>query len=229
MATNYPPLAFKENGVVKGIEVDLARLLAKELNRDLIIDESEWKQLPNLLESSYVNIVMSGVSITKKRSEMVLFSNPFMKVSQMALLREGVQAPNTATLGMGKRIGYSKGTTGELFVKKAFSLAKHKAYKNLRFGIAALLNEEIDYFFHDSPAIWHYSTQNSIENLMGWYVPYTDEHIAWALNSNDYALKKRVDAIILKWQADGTFSRVFNRWIPSRASLLPNGKLISFE
>jgi polar amino acid transport system substrate-binding protein len=229
MATNYPPLAFKERGTIKGVEVDLARLLAKELNRDLIIDESEWTTLPELLNGNYIDMAMSGISITKKRSHMVLFSEPFMSVSQMALLKEGTSAPNIDAKGRGRRIGFSKYTTGEMFVKKSFTLATLKEYKNLRFGIAALLNGEIDYFFYDSPAIWYYSTNNSITGVMGWNVPYTQERIAWAFGTNNTQLKKQVDAVIRKWQQDGTFKRVFNRWIPVRVSQLPSSQLISFE
>jgi len=229
MATNYPPLAFKERGELKGVEVDLARLLAKELNRDLIIDESEWTALPELLDGHYIDMAMSGISITKKRSKMVLFSEPFMSVSQMALLKEGTPAPNIDAKGRGKRIGFSKYTTGEMFVKETFTLATLKEYKNLRFGIAALLNGEIDYFFYDSPAIWYYSTNNSISELMGWNVPYTQERIAWAFNTHNTKLKKQVDAVIRKWQSDGTFERVLYKRIPVRVSQLPPAQMISFE
>jgi polar amino acid transport system substrate-binding protein len=229
MATNYPPLAFKERGEIKGVEVDLARLLAKELNRDLIIDESEWTTLPELLDGHYIDMAMSGISITKKRSHMVLFSEPFMSVSQMALLKEGTPAPNIDAKGRGRRIGSSKYTTGNQFVTEKFTLATHKEYKNLRFGIAALLNGEIDYFFYDSPAIWYYSTNNNIKEIMGWNVPYTQERIAWAFNSHNITLKKQVDAVIEKWKHDGTFERVFNKWIPVRVSQLPTSQLISFE
>ncbi len=214
MAVHYPPLAFKFKGKLQGIEVDFAHALAKELGRPIQIIVLPWTQLPQALETKVVDIVMAGSSITKDREKYVLFSEPYMKVSQMAVMRLGVNTPNPFTKGKGMKIGFSDFTTGEKFVKEAFPLAEQKGFTKLEHGIVAVLNGEVDYFFHDSPSIWYYTATHSLEDLVGWYVPYTDENLAWGFDRKNIAFKKKVDGILQKWQNNGTVQRIIHKWIP---------------
>jgi ABC-type amino acid transport substrate-binding protein len=75
MAPNYPPLAFKQNGKLKGIEVDFAKRLRSALNRKVEIVETEWEELGPALEAKKIDMVMSGTSITEERKEKVNFTS----------------------------------------------------------------------------------------------------------------------------------------------------------
>ncbi|OQX58702.1 MAG: hypothetical protein B5M52_04910 [Helicobacteraceae bacterium 4484_230] len=214
MAVHYPPLAFKYKGKLQGIEVDFANALAKELDRPVQITVLPWLQLPHALETKAVDIVMAGSSITESRKKHMIFSEPYMKVSQMAVMRLGTETPNPFTKGKGMKIGFADFTTGEKFVNEMFPMAEKKSFTTLEQGVVAVMNREIDYFFHDSPSIWYYTATHSIGDLVGWYVPYTDESLAWAFNQKNVEFKKRVDEILLKWKNDGTVQRIIRKWIP---------------
>src|SRR4051812_42117739 len=70
IAPNYPPLAFKEDGQLSGIEVDFAKRLGAALGRPVVLVETPWEDLPKaLLEDKTIDVVMSGTSITEKRKE----------------------------------------------------------------------------------------------------------------------------------------------------------------
>jgi polar amino acid transport system substrate-binding protein len=214
MAVHYPPLAFKYKGKLQGIEVDFANALAKELDRPVQITVLPWLQLPHALETKAIDIVMAGSSITESRKKHMLFSEPYMKISQMAVMRLGTETPNPFTKGKGMKIGFADFTTGEKFVNEMFPMADKRGFTTLEQGVVAVMNREIDYFFHDSPSIWYYTATHSIGDLMGWYVPYTDEDLAWAFNRNNMEFKKQVDKILLKWKNDGTVQRIIRKWIP---------------
>ena len=229
MAINYPPLAFKYEDRAIGIEVEFANALGRELNRPVQITVLPWTQLSQALQAKSVDIVMSGVSITSERKKMMLFSEPYMTISQMAVMRQSAEAPEPFTKGKGKKIGFSDFTTGEKFVKNTFPLADLKGYTKIEHGIVALLNGEIDYFFHDSPSIWYYTANHSIESLVGWYVPYTDENLAWAFDRKNVALKEKVDVILKKWKQDGTSHRIIHKWIPVDIYTSQNIQQMHFE
>ncbi|MEA1918299.1 MAG: transporter substrate-binding domain-containing protein [Campylobacterota bacterium] len=229
MATNYAPIAFAVDGKPSGVEADFAYLLAKALNRDVQIKILPWAQLKMALETGIIDIAMSGISITKKRSHFALFSEPYMEISQMAVMREGDSAPEIINQGKNSRIGYAFYTTGEAFVKDSFSKASIKGYTTTKQGIAAVMNKEIDYFFHDAPSVWYYTAELSLKGIMGWYVPYTQEHLAWAFNLQNSALRDDVNTILKKWKSDGTTHRIINKWVRVQV-VTPNGqKPISFE
>ncbi|MEA3521818.1 MAG: ABC transporter substrate-binding protein [Campylobacterota bacterium] len=229
LSVNYAPIAFKNEGKVDGLEADFALALAKELNRELRIKILPWEQLPLALKGDVIDIVMAGVSITKERERFAIFSDPYMNISQMAVMRVGDSAPNSVNHGYNNRIGYSFSTTGESFVKDNFHKATLKGYPTIKQGIVAVMNKEIDYFFHDAPSIWYYTAELSLKGIMGWYVPYTDERLAWAFAPENVKLRDEINLILKKWRKDGTLNRMIQKWVRVRV-ITPNGqKPISFE
>ena len=71
LATNYPPLAFEENGVVKGIEIDFAEQLSEESGTEVSILTMPWERLIPALRDGQIDIIMSGMSVTDARRKLV--------------------------------------------------------------------------------------------------------------------------------------------------------------
>jgi polar amino acid transport system substrate-binding protein len=229
MSLNYAPIAFKNKDEAAGLEVDFAQALAKELNRKLRIKILPWEQLALALKTDTVDVIMAGVSVTEKRSQFALFSDSYMNISQMAVMRVGDSAPSIESHGRNKRIGYIYATTGEAFVKDNFYNSTQQGYNTVKKGIAAVMNKDIDYFFHDAPSIWYYTAELSLNGIMGWYVPYTEERLAWAFAPKHVKLKDEVNLILKKWRENGTLNRMIQKWIRVRV-VTPNGqKPITFE
>jgi polar amino acid transport system substrate-binding protein len=230
MDADYPPLTFKNaHGDVQGIEVDFAKALGKELGRPVRIEILPWLQLKEALDNHIVDIVMNGVSVTKQREGMMLFSRPYMKIAQMAIMREGAPLPNLATKGAGLRIGFQRYTTSEKFVKQSFPQAELVPAATMREGVINQMSGKTDYFFADAPAIWYYTSTNTLKGLMGWYVPYTLEDLAWAMPKGSFELKKEVDAVIAKWQKNGFINQTLTRWMPVQVITPQDNELVHFD
>ena len=71
IAPDYPPLAFKENGNILGVEPDLARALAHQLGVELVLVETPWEDLVPSLQQGRIDVIMSGMSVTEERSRAV--------------------------------------------------------------------------------------------------------------------------------------------------------------
>lgn len=99
----------------------------------------------------------------------------------------------------------------------------------MRDGIIALLEGKTDYFFTDSPAVWYYTATNSLDGLMGWYVPYTQESLAWAIAPGNIELKQTVDVIVDKWKTSGFISKTLHKWMPVRIVTPQDNKPIHFD
>ncbi|WP_456450619.1 substrate-binding periplasmic protein [Hydrogenimonas sp.] len=230
MDGDHPPFTFEnDKGELVGIEVDFARALEKELGRKVIIRKLPWHALRLRLLDGTVDVVMSGVSITKKRAETVLFTRPYMEVSQMALMRVGAFMPNPGSQGAGMRLAYLRYTTGEMLVERLFAKAQQYPVESIERGIALLLNGTVDYLFADSPTIWFYLSVHPLDHVAAWTVPYTREKIAWAVAPSDAELKERLDAVVDKWLANGFVSRVVRRWIPVTGATATGREPLSFE
>lgn len=217
---NYPPIAFRRDGQLVGVEPDLARKLGQELPTKITFVPLEWEELWPALRDKKIDVVMSGVSITERRSELVRFTDPYLRVGQMALIRKADMTKLSEPSAMnqeGRRVGVEKNTTGEAYARRHLDKATVVPFDSVDLGIAALRGGDIDYFIHDAPTVWRVVGRPPKEDpeLIGLYRPLTDEYLAWAVRKDDApTLGALLDAKIDEWQKDGELQTVIDRWIP---------------
>ncbi|HEY8518193.1 MAG TPA: transporter substrate-binding domain-containing protein [Candidatus Binatia bacterium] len=220
VATNYPPIIFEENGEVVGVEADLARKLGEQLPTKITFVQLEWDELWPALRDKKIDVVMSGVSITDRRSNLVAFTDPYLRVGQMALIRKKDMAELSAPDAMskpGRKIGVEKNTTGEAYARRHLDEAEIVSYDSVDLALAGLRGGEVDYFIHDAPTVWRVVGRPPKEDpeLVGLYRPLTDEYLAWAIRKEDAGtLGVLLDEKIEQWQKDGELQAVIDRWIP---------------
>jgi len=225
IATNYPPLAFKENGQVTGVEADFAQQLAKDLDVKVTLVETPFEELIPALVHGKIDVIMSGMSITDARKKFVAFTNPYTKVSQMALFRAADEDRLRKLMKSDPkslRVAVVNGTTGEQYVRKHHRHAQVKGFGSVDDAVAALRKGDVDIFVHDSPAIWRVSggLESPEKELAGYYEPLTDEHLAWAVRKRDGRLRSRLNAEIAKWHGSGEIESVIDHWIPVRKAII---------
>lgn len=76
-------------GEIEGIDADLSRELAKELNAELEIVESSFGTFIADLQADKCDIGMFGIGATLQRAQAVEFSKPYLQTSIYAVVREG--------------------------------------------------------------------------------------------------------------------------------------------
>jgi ABC-type amino acid transport substrate-binding protein len=220
MWPDYPPLVFKQDGKITGVEPQFAQELGPALNARITVVETPWEDLIPALRDHRIDIIMSGMSITDERKRLVSFVHPYLRVGQVMVLRRtdasrlrgaAVDQPTT-------RIGFVTGTTGEAYVRGHFQRAHQQGFDSVDAAVAALRRGRIDIFVHDSPAIWRITApQNDPEDqLVGRYQPLTREYLAWAVRKDDNALRARLNAVLSKWNRDGELDAILGKWIKVR-------------
>ena len=220
-APTYPPIAFKEHGRIRGIEADFAHQLALDLGVKVTLVELPWDDLIPALRAGRIDVIMSGMSVTEARSQLVSFTDWYVRAGQMALIRRKdigtLTKPGAMDLPT-TRVGFQANTTGEFYARKSLTKAKLKSYPTLDDGIKALRAKQVDFFIYDAPAIWRIRGQlrNQYADLTGRYQPLTDEHLAWAVRQDDTALRDRLNAALQHWKQDGYLESILDHWIPVR-------------
>ena len=219
---SYAPLVFRGDDGLSGIEIDFGRAAAAALDLDPVFVECEWDALIPRLESGEIDVIMSGMSITDERRARVLFTEPYLRVGQLALIRRadiGRFGPPSRLRSSGVRIGYVQDTTGQGFVRRSLPRSIAYAFDSVDDGVRSLRGGRIDYFIHDAPTIWRIAHRPDETDLMGLYQPLTEEYLAWAVRLDDAALKARLDATLDAWRANNQLEPVLDRWIPVRVEV----------
>lgn len=222
VAPNYPPVIFEKDGEIVGIEADLAHLVGSALGRKIVFRAYPFPELLDALDRGEIDVVMSGLSRTPERAERVLFTEPYMKVGQLALIRSS----DIARFGRiqsirrhGSRVGYARGTTGEQYVANNLTGAQSFAFDTVEAGVRSLRAGRIDYFVHDAPTIWQLAGDPANQDLQGLYQPLTQESLAWAVRKDDTQLLMVLNATLAAAKRNGKVDPIIDHWIPVRVTV----------
>jgi len=218
-SAGYPPLTFKQDGELQGVEIDLASAIGEKLKVKTQVVEMPLEKLIAALNDNRIDVIMSGMSVTDERSKRVLFTDSYMKIGQMALIRSAdlVQwSQPRAVFAKGARVGVKTATTGEAFARTTLPDAVITGFTSIDEGTDALAGNKIDIFIHDAPTIWRLAANTATQKagLMGLYRPLTEENLAWAVRPQDAGLANVLNQSLATLKNDGTLGRVLGKWIP---------------
>ena len=88
VSPDSPPLIFKQNDEISGLEAEMAVALANYLEKTAVFVEVPWEdQIPALL-ANRTDIIMSGMSVTLARQYEIAFSKPYFKSGLMIFSEE---------------------------------------------------------------------------------------------------------------------------------------------
>ena len=79
VATNaeFAPWEYKEGNLYYGIDMEIAKLIADELDLELVIDDMQFNMVVGAVGKNGVDIAMSGITITTERQQVINFSTPY--------------------------------------------------------------------------------------------------------------------------------------------------------
>lgn len=168
VATNaeFAPFEYKEGELYYGIDMEIAALLAKELGKELVIDNMDFDSVCLAVGQHKCDIAMAGLTIDPAREESVTFSESYYAASQQIIVKAGdtrfdgctdlasVEAV-LAALPAGAKVGAQTGTTGEAYVKGGSMgfeglNAECVSYDNGALAVQDLLNGGIDFVVIDA-------------------------------------------------------------------------------
>lgn len=158
VATNaeFAPFEYLEGDLYYGIDMEVAALLAKELGKELVIDNMDFDAVCLAVGQHKCDIAIAGLSINPDREESVTFTTPYYKSAQKIIVKaddtrfdacktaEDIEAV-LAELSEGTKIGAQTGTTGQSYIEgnEAFGFEKIKNAEAVTYDSAALATQDL--------------------------------------------------------------------------------------
>ncbi|KGE04678.1 transporter substrate-binding domain-containing protein [Pseudohaliea rubra] len=217
LSPDYPPLAFRSESRIVGLEADNARAVGEILSREVSLVPLPFEQLIPALLAGQIDVIMSGLSVTAGRSQQVRFAEPYLRVGQMAILHQDKVlrfGQPWAIYQPGVRIGVESGTTGAAFAERELPDAALAFFADPDSAFTALREDRIDLYIHDAPTSWGLATSSENSDLISLYRPLTEEQLAWAVAPGDSTLLADLDRALVLMRGAGTLDYIINRWIP---------------
>lgn len=215
MELAYPPFETKDAaGEPSGVSVDLAKALGDYLKRPVQIENIAWDGLIPSLQSSKVDVVISSMTITEKRAEVVAFSDPYAKAYLAFLVGSGSPAKSVADLNQaGRTIAVKKGTTGEVFVRKNLPNAAVTALSSENAAVTEVVQGKADAFIYDQLTIYRQAGQNVGKATMLAIPDQQPEGWGAAVRKDDTQLRDQINAFIKQFRSDGGFDKLTAKYL----------------
>ena len=150
------------------------------------------------------------MTITKARSEKVLFSSPYYENALAVVYKDGT-AVNSLDDLKGKKIAAQLGTTGADLAHKIEGTAV-KEFDHSNEALLELQNGGVDATVIDLPVAQYYSTKHPDQHIKFMAYPNTKEYLGLAMNKDNKALQEQINKAIADMKADGEFNTLYKKW-----------------
>ena len=212
----YAPFQSEKDGKIVGFDVDLIDLAAKKLGLEQEIVDTPFETIKTGadLNAGKCDVAAAGMTITDERKAVMDFSVPYFDATQAMLAKKGSGITSLES-AKGKKFGSQSGTTGEDFVKAGG--IDPVSFESSDAELNALRSGQVVVIVQDLPVVneWLKDAANAeyeiVANLD------TREQYGFAVKKGaDPALLKAIDGVITEGKADGSYDKVFEKWIGSK-------------
>ncbi len=209
---DQPGLGLKQGNDYTGMDIDMAKYVAKELGYDE--SKIEWVQAPsaqreNLISTGQVQLIFATYSITDSRKEKVSFAGPYFIAGQDLLVRAddtSITGPDTLD---GKKLCSVTGSTSAQKVKDQVPGVNLQEFGTYSECVAALISNGVDALTTDDTILAGYASQPQYEGklkVVG--KTFSEERYGVGLKKGDTALCQKVTDAINKMISDGTWQTI---------------------
>ena len=155
MELKYPPFETKdEAGNPMGASVMLAEALGEYLGMEIAIVETDYGSLIPALEQGTIDVIISSMTITPAREEVVDFSDPYTNSQLMMLVYKDSKVQTPADLNDAEVIIASKtGTIGALWAAQYAPNAQVRNIDEEASAVLEVAQGKADVFIYDPLSI----------------------------------------------------------------------------
>ena len=208
---DQPGLGLKQGSDYKGLDVDVAKYVAKELGHSE--NDIQWVQAPSaqretLISTGQVNMVVATYSITDARKEKVSFAGPYFIAGQDLLVRaddSSITGPEALT---GKKLCSVTGSTSAQKVKDKYPGVQLQEFGTYSECVTALVSKGVDALTTDNTILAGYAAQDQYKGklkVVG--KTFSEERYGIGIKKGDTATCEKINTALKKMVDSGDWKK----------------------
>ena len=212
-AIDFAPFEFQDEGQkdYQGFDMDLIRAVAKEMGRDVDIQNIGFDGLIPALQAKNIDVIISGMTINDERKEKVNFSESYYKSGLTMVVRSDEESIKSFNDLKGHKVAVQIGTTSANMVKGLEGVTVTElntpadCFMELKArGVDAVVNDRPvnDYYIKQSQAVG----VKSLEDML------SAEDYGIAMSKDNPDLQKEIDAALKKLHENGEYDKIYQKW-----------------
>ncbi len=217
MSGNQPPFnVMSRGGSLIGIEVDLANVLAAAIGVELNIVTKPFGELLPALAAGEVDMVMSGMAITPKRSRDFAFVGPTMFSGKSILTKSRTLAAVSEASEINRadiKLAALAGSTSQDFVERYLPEVQLTTVSNYDQAVEMLRGDQIDALVADMPICLLSLLRYPNEDLATLTQPFTVEPIGIAVPAGDPQFLNLLENYVEALEGAGLMEAMRKKWL----------------
>ena len=215
----YPPFSYKEaDGTLAGFDIEIAKALCAELQRECTLVEQEWDGMIPALKARKFDAIVASMSITEERKRQIDFSSKYYQTPARLVAAKDAGFEGSAGGLEGKRIGVQRGATHQCYAEKMFPGAEIILYGTQEEVFRDLTLGRIDAQLSDS-LIAHEAFLSTEEGAGHAFLggDHTDlecygEGVGIAVRKGEDNLRDALGAAITAIRGNGTYAAINDKY-----------------
>jgi polar amino acid transport system substrate-binding protein len=214
----FPPFEFVEaDGTKAGFDIEIGKLIAAKLGKDLVVDDMNFDGLLMALGTGKVDLILSAMTIKPERQEQADFSEPYFEAQQKIIVRKDYDGIKTLDDVKDKSVAVQDATTGYYLATDAapdglgLPAEKVAAFANAAMAILELKQGRVDCVIVDSaPAAVFVSMNDDLVILDGIETP--AEFYGIAVQKGNTELLTAVNEVLAEIKANGVYDQLITQF-----------------
>ena len=162
---SFAPYEYYSDGKVVGVDVDIAREIALEMGKKLVVKDVAFDSIIHEVKSGKADIGVAGISYSEERSKQVDFSINYTSSRQIVLVREDSLISSIKEIDR-KKIAVQLGSVADLYVSDEYNSKNIVRQKKYLAAIQDLKDGKVDCVVMDElPALEMVKSNSGIRIL----------------------------------------------------------------
>ena len=222
--TDFPPFGFMdETGTHKGFDIDLGKVLGRELfgnEKEVEFVAVTTEDRISSLNSRKVDILAASMTITEERKKVVDFSIPYFMSGHLILVPRESKILRYQDLA-GKRVATIVGSTGDTAIRKLVPTAIRVQLKGTAEALEALKVGRVEAFVQDDVLLIEIEKRNSELKIPNWKA-FEPASYGLAVRKGDREWLEFINATLRKMKTSGEYKKLLEKWFGRVRALLIN-------
>ncbi len=145
----FAPYEFYKNNEIIGVDVEIAKKIAKEMGKELEIKDTDFDSIINEVKTGKADFGAAGLSITEERLEEVDFSIEYAISKQVIIVKKDSAISKVEDLN-NKKVAVQLGTVADLVLSDEYPDVEVVQHKKYLLAVEDLLSNKVDAIVLDS-------------------------------------------------------------------------------
>lgn len=197
----FAPYEYYENGEIVGVDVDIAKEIARELGKELVIKDIAFDSIINEVRTGKADIGAAGISYSDERAKKVDFSINY-SVSKQVVIVKNDSFINSINDINDKKIAVQLGSVADTYVTENYKNAEIVRQKKYLAAIEDLKVGKVDLVVMDElPAKEIIEKNSGIKILDG---ELTSDSYGMIVKKGNTELLETVNKVLNRLSSDGS-------------------------